>query len=164
MTSVQHRARVVQTRGVVLGYELLRCDPVQKTPRVSVITTVYDRVNCVEQCRASVCALRFTDYEHIIVADAPPPPILTQIQKLLTMNNSVASTMFASLEQRRSDWGISPASIGLSLARGEYICFLSDDNGYAPEHFDELVPALDQDSDLGFVYSSCLYDGKWVLQ
>jgi glycosyltransferase involved in cell wall biosynthesis len=71
--------------------------------------------------------------------------------------------MFASLEQRRSDWGISPASIGLSLARGEYVCFLSDDNGYAPGHFDELVPTLDHDSDLGFVYSSCLYDGKWVL-
>jgi hypothetical protein len=52
----------------------------------------------------------------------------------------------------------------LSLARGKYVCFLSDDNGYIPSHFDRLVETLEQDANLGFVYSSCLYAGRAVLR
>lgn len=164
ISAVQPKTHAVQHRGIALSCELLRRDPVQKTPKVSVITTVYDRVDCLERCRASVCNLRFTDLEHIIVADAPPFPVRAQIEKVLSMKNGGTRTVFASLDQRRNDWGISPARIGLSLARGQYVCFLSDDNGYAPEHFDELVRTLDYDSSIGFVYSSCLYDGKWILK
>ena len=52
---------------------------------------------------------------------------------------------------------------GLRRARGEYVAFLSDDNGYAPDHFDPLVRTLDRDATIGFVYSSCRYDGRLVL-
>ena len=64
---------------------------------------------------------------------------------------------------RHNDWGIAPAAAGLSLARGRYVCFLSDDNGYVPTHFGRLVTALESDPGLGFVYSSCLYDGRLTL-
>jgi hypothetical protein len=52
----------------------------------------------------------------------------------------------------------------LKLARGKYVCFLSDDNGYTPDHVDPLAGALDKESSLGFVYSSCLYDGRLTLR
>jgi glycosyltransferase involved in cell wall biosynthesis len=155
--------QAIKARGIVLRCALLHCDPIQTRPKVSIITTVYDRLECLERCRASVCSLRFTDFEHIIVADAPPVPVLAELKKVLAIKSGGNRLILASLEQRRNDWGISPAAMGLSLMRGEYVCFLSDDNGYAPEHLDELVRTLDRDPNIGFVYSSCLYDGKWVL-
>jgi hypothetical protein len=127
------RIHTVQSRGTLLRSVLLRHHPVRRTPKVGVITTVYDRVKCLEECRASLSVLRFKDYEHIIVADAPPPSVLARLEELLSMRNVHRNTILASIEERRNDWGISPASIGLSLARGEYVCFLSDDNGYTPE-------------------------------
>jgi glycosyltransferase involved in cell wall biosynthesis len=147
-----------------IGYDVLRAPINPAVAKVSIVTTVYDRVACLESCLRSVQALNFKDYEHIIVADAPPAQVLRQIEEVTdSYGNSAGRLTLANLRVRKNDWGISPATVGLGLARGEYLCFLSDDNGYAPDHFDKLVAALDQDSNLGFVYSSCLYDGRLVL-
>jgi len=126
---------------------------------------VSDRVPCLERCLQSVQALHFKDYEHIVVADAPPPPILRQIEGLVTRSNIDSGKLaLATLKTRRNDWGISPAAAGLAMARSKYVCFLSDDNGYVPSHFDKLVGVLDADPSLGFVYSSCLYAGRAILR
>ena len=155
----------VATRETIPGnYEILHLMASDAQPRVSIVTTVYDRVQCLERCLQSVRKLNFRDFEHIIVADAPPRPIMEQIVNLVE-NSSVASDRgaLARLKQRKNDWGISPAAAGVSLARGKYVCFLSDDNGYVAHHFDKLVEALDHDPNLGFVYSSCLYAGRATL-
>jgi hypothetical protein len=98
------------------------------------------------------------------VADAPPTHVQDQIQKLVA-RYSIGSTklIFANLNVRKNDWGIGPATAGLAIARGKYVCFLSDDNGYESWHFDKLVAILDRDPSLGFVYSSCLYAGIGIL-
>ena len=132
--------------------------------KVSIITTAYDRIDCLERCLRSVQALTFKDHEHIIVADAPPSDVLRRIEGLGERYGSASGKLtLANLKERKNDWGISPAAVGLRLARGEYICFLSDDNGYVPDHFEKLLAVLDQDPNIGFVYSSCLYDGRTVL-
>ena len=141
------------------------CAGTQPLPRVSIITTVYDRVQCLERCLQSVEALHFRNYEQIVVADAPPSNVLRQIEKLVNEADGGSGKLtLITLKERRNDWGISPAAAGLSRARGEYVCFLSDDNGYVPSHFEKLVAALDQNSSLGFVYSSCLYAGRTILR
>ncbi len=132
-------------------------------PKVSIVTTVFDRVACLERCIQSVQALSFKHYEHIVVADSPPSHILDQIENLMAVYGRGGHLTFVTLRERKNDWGISPAAAGLELARGKYICFLSDDNGYLPGHFDKLVEALDGEPGLGFVYSSCLYDGRATL-
>jgi glycosyltransferase involved in cell wall biosynthesis len=149
-------------RGVA-EYELLCVPQSEATPKISIITTVYDRVNCLQSCLHSVAALAFTNYEHIVVADAPPPQILAQLIALCTTPDIIRPPLLLTLKCRTNNWGISPAAVGLMRARGKYVCFLSDDNGYHPCHFDPLVEALESDPTLGFVYSSCLYAGKWVL-
>jgi len=134
-------------------------------PAVSIITTVYDRIGCLEQCLRSVNGLEFRDFEHIVVADLPPAPVLDQIRKAIDNSGSFAQPpAFACLEKRSNNWGIAPAARGLELARGRYVCFLSDDNGYKPNHFNKLVGMLDANPELGFVYSSCQYDGRFVLR
>jgi glycosyltransferase involved in cell wall biosynthesis len=136
---------------------------ISQTPKVSIVTTVFDRVDCLERCIQSVQALHFKDWEHIVVADSPPAHILDQIEKLIARYGRGGNPTFSTLGARKNDWGISPAAAGLELARGKYVCFLSDDNGYLPEHFDKLVAALDNEPGLGFVYSSCLYAGRATL-
>jgi hypothetical protein len=44
------------------------------------------------------------------------------------------------------------------------VCFLSDDNCYLPDHLDPLAATLETEPGLGFVYSSCLYDGRLTLK
>jgi glycosyltransferase involved in cell wall biosynthesis len=148
---------------VILPY-LSRPNPSKSPPAISIITTVYDRVNCLKRCIQSVCSLHFTDYEHIIVADCPPLKVCEQIKTYIENDLRAARrTTLASLSYRRNDWGITPARLGLYLAKGEYVCFLSDDNGYLPHHFDALCGELEKHPEIGFCYSSCLYDSRRVL-
>ena len=132
------------------------------TPRVSIVTTVYDRTECLRHCIASVRRLALRDYEHLIVADHPPPDVLDTIRDLVVSPGDGRLGLY-NLKRRFNNWGIAPAAAGLRRARGEYVAFLSDDNGYLPDHFQPLIKALDADSALGFVYSSCRYDGRLVL-
>ena len=132
------------------------------TPRLSIVTTVYDRTECLRQCIASVQRLAFRDYEHLIVADHPPPEVLARIRAIVTQAGDARIGLY-DLKQRHNNWGIAPAAAGLRLARGEYLSFLSDDNGYTPDHVDTLMRVLDREPMLGFAYSSCQYDGRLVL-
>jgi len=147
-------------------YDILmdgRTDAGTRAPIVSIITTVYDRVDCLRNCIKSVKRLQFKDYQHIIVADFPPAHILAQLRELVELERD-HRMIFINLKKRYNNWGIKPASIGVRISTGKYICFLSDDNGYTPDHIGTLVGALEQDPGLGFVYSSCLYAGRLVLR
>ncbi len=130
------------------------------TPKVSIVTTVYDRVDCLARCLRSTRHLAFRDFEHIVVSDNPPWEVVEQIAALC----ADAGVHHLNLPARTNDWGISPAMTGLRAASGDYVCFLSDDNAYLPNHFAPLVAALDAEPGLGFAYSSCLYAGRKELR
>ena len=132
-------------------------------PAVSIITTVYDRVQCLADCIRSVKQLQYRDFEHIVVSDHPPSQVVDRISTLLR-SDAIGDVTYADLQERFNNWGIAPASVGLYLARGQYVCFLSDDNGYTADHLTPLVAALDQDPNIGFAYSSCQYAGRLVLR
>jgi glycosyltransferase involved in cell wall biosynthesis len=125
------------------------------TPRVSIVTTVFDRVDCLERCLRSVQRLTFRDVEQIVVSDAPAYPLVEDIAALCAKYG----VRHYNMPRRTNDWGHSPANAGLRAAAGEFVCFLSDDNAYLQEHLGPLVAALDADPGLGFAYSSCLYNG-----
>jgi Glycosyl transferase family 2/Glycosyl transferases group 1 len=131
-------------------------------PRLSIVTTVYDRIECLRHCIASVQRLTFQNYEHLIVADHPPAEVIEQIHAVVSAANDARIGLF-NLKRRHNNWGIAPAAAGLRRARGQYLSFLSDDNGYTEEHADQLIRALEREPGLGFVYSSCQYDGRMVL-
>lgn len=123
------------------------------TPRVSVITTVYDRVHCLSRCLRAMQHSTYKDFEQIVVSDDPPFETVGDIAKVC----ADAGVRHLNMPSRTNDYGMSPAIRGLKASAGEYVCFLSDDNAYLPDHFQPLVAALDADPGLGFVYSSCLY-------
>jgi len=131
-------------------------------PYVSIVTTVYDRVDCLRACIQSVKQLTYPHFEHIIVSDAPPPAVVDAIARVVRDEDD-GRMYFVNLARRSNNWGIAPAAAGLKRAAGEYVCFLSDDNGYTPEHVSTLVRTLEEDRRIGFAYSSCRYDGRLVL-
>jgi hypothetical protein len=131
------------------------------TPRVSIVTTVYDRVACLQRCLRSMQHSALADWEQIVVSDAPSPGVVAQVAALVAGAGTRVSHL--NLGRRANDWGMTPAWAGLRAARGAYVCFLSDDNAYLPQHFTPLVDALDADPALGFAYSSCRYAGRTVL-
>ncbi|MGD0445977.1 MAG: glycosyltransferase [Edaphobacter sp.] len=132
-------------------------------PVISIITTVYNRVSCLARCIQSVRSLDFRNHEHILVADCPPRNILSNLKRLVEASQEKSNVMLASLARRENDWGITPAFLGLKLSQGEYVCFLSDDNGYLPHHFNRLLDELESNPLIGFSYSSCLYDNRRIL-
>ena len=153
-TTEQTRSRILASDNVD---ELLTV--AAPKPRISIVTTVYDRSDCLRHCIASVRRLAFADFEHLIVADYPPPDVMERIRTIVSSAGDARVGLF-NLKRRFNNWGIAPAAAGLRRARGEYVAFLSDDNGYTSDHFNQLVRMLDRDSALGFVYSSCRYDGR----
>lgn len=129
-------------------------------PRVSIVTTVFDRIACLDRCLRSTKHLTFRDFEHIVVSDHPPE----HLRKIIAQLCADAGVRHLDLPERTGNWGISPAEAGLRVATGEFICFLSDDNAYLPGHFEPLLAAFDADPGLGFVYSSCRYAGRRELR
>jgi len=159
-----HLRASAKAERTIAGCEVLRRRSGAHRPAVSIITPVYDRVDCLARCLRSVKALRFEDYEQIVVVDGPPRNVLERIATLVADSDGVEQRVtLAVLKSRHNDWGITPAAAGLSLAEGKYVCFLSDDNGYLPTHFDRLVSTLESEPDLGFAYSSCLYGRRRLL-
>jgi spore maturation protein CgeB len=150
-------------RNSIPGYTVLHTTAVNEPPLVSIITTVYDRVSLLAACLRSVRELQFRDFEHIIVSDHPPAPVVDGILTLVRTAATDGAT-YANLSERANNWGIAPASAGLHLARGRYVCFLSDDNGYTPDHFEPLVNVLNENDDIAFAYSSCQYAGRLILR
>jgi glycosyltransferase involved in cell wall biosynthesis len=123
---------------------------------------VYDRVACLARCLRSVQHSEYPDLEQVVVSDAPPPAVVAEIAHLVAQAPQVSQ--YINLPHRANNWGIAPATAGLRASVGEFVCFLSDDNAYLPDHFGPLVAALEADPGLGFVYSSCLYAGVKELR
>ena len=132
------------------------------TPMVSVITTVYDRVPCLERCLRAMQHSHYPDWEQIVVADAPGSVHVEAIRAAAAARQDPRVRVLV-LEQRAKDWGMTPAYAGLQVAKGRYVAFLSDDNAYLPDHLAPLVACLEGDPTLGFAYSSCQYAGRRVL-
>jgi glycosyltransferase involved in cell wall biosynthesis len=133
-------------------------------PCVSVVTTVYDRVACLDRCLRAMRHVRNTNFEQIVVSDCPAPEVQDQIRNVVASADPRMRVQHYNLPERHNDWGMTPAWVGVKQALGDYVCFLSDDNAYLPDHFPPLVALLDQHPGLGFVYSSCLYDGRCELR
>src|SRR5262249_3663843 len=81
-------------------------------PRVSIITTVFDRVSCLEQCLRSVNALAYRDVEQIVVSDSPGQQAVSAIAALVQKHDR-GHLRYFNLAKRHNNWGIAPAEVGL---------------------------------------------------
>lgn len=129
--------------------------------KCSFIVSAYDRPRALEVCLLSLRRQTCTDYEVIVTDNAPASSDIERgaialNHELLVQNAGhqfryVRTTSIAGADCYQS------ANYGATVARGDYLCFPSDDGYYAPR-FLELMLRRADDADL--VYCNCVWDGR----
>ena len=92
-------------------------------PKVSIITTTYNRKKFLKRAIDSVLAQSFKDWEVIVVDDCSTDGT----EELRNLNHPQIKYI-----KTKKNWGTDnrPKNIGIRAARGEYIVFLDDDDVY----------------------------------
>ena len=131
-------------------YETGKASNSSFTPLVSVITRTYKgRKSWLKEATASVLNQTYPHIEHVIVEDGgnSAQPLIREMQQ--TYGSFAHITYAPQPKIGRSAAG----NHGLSLARGEYLLFLDDDDLFFPDHIETLVNALEKSSQTSAAYS-----------
>lgn len=108
------------------------------TPKVSVLTTIYNREAYLAECIESVQNQRFQDYEHILVDDG-------------STDQSVAIAQEYAAHDSRIQVHVNPKNLGdypnrnkaASLATGEYLKYVDADDMLGRWTLDNMVDAME---------------------
>lgn len=104
---------------------------------ISCITTTYQRPKELERAIKSVDAQTHEDWEHVIVYDGKADEeTLAVIKKYQRPNRK-----FIELEKNYGHHA-HPKNVGVMQSKGEYICYLDDDNEYLPNFMGTLLTEL----------------------
>lgn len=129
-------------------------------PLFSIILTTYNRADLLKDALASVGKQTLRDFEVILVNDNGSP-----VESLI----DACDFPVTYIRQGRNQ-GLSAArNAGLNLASGRYVCYLDDDDLYAPEHLQILATAFETHPDhvvyTGVEYvNETLVDGERIEQ
>lgn len=120
-------------------------------PRVTVLMTVYNGARYLPQAIESVLGQSFEDFEFLIVDDASRDESVACVQSY--------SDHRIRLVQNERNMGQGPSlNVGLSLARGEYVARLDQDDACLPDRLRQQVGFLDEHPDIPVVGSW----GYWI--
>jgi glycosyltransferase involved in cell wall biosynthesis len=113
---------------------------------VSVIITVYNRVQYIYDAIDSVLNQTYQNYEIIVVNDGSTTdvkqalePYMSRIKYLYQENKGLAAAR----------------NYGIKNSSGNYLAFLDDDDLFEPKKLEVQVQILENNSEIGFVYSDC---------
>jgi glycosyltransferase involved in cell wall biosynthesis len=114
-------------------------------PKVSVIISTYNRPQYLHESIQSIINQTMSDWELIILNDGGVD-VRSVVEKFADPRIVyVHDTVNRGAAVRRNQ--------GIELAKGEYICYLDDDDTFYPNHFEALSRALDENPEAGLAYS-----------
>lgn len=119
---------------------------------VTVVVTTYYRNEMLERAIESVLDIEYPKVE-LIVVDGSGEGHARPVIERYDVDQYIPQP---------ADCGPHAArSVGASVASGQYVQFLDDDDSFSPDTFRVRVPLLESNDDLGVVYSGVeLYDGE----
>jgi glycosyltransferase involved in cell wall biosynthesis len=126
----------------------------ERTPLVSVILPTHNRSRLLRRAAASVVAQNYSNWEILIIDDGSSddtPAVIDQLTNELG-------------DQRVRAMRIDPSGVcaarnhGLKAARGEFICYLDDDNTLHPLWLKAVVWAFSQRPQVDVVYGGIVID------
>jgi glycosyltransferase involved in cell wall biosynthesis len=111
------------------------------------------------RCVPSVAAQDYGAIEHVIVSDGPDEVLREEFASRAAW---ASVTRFEELPEHppAAQWGHYARLHGIDLAKGDYIAYLDDDNGWRPDHVRRLVQALEANPDAGFAYPLMAVHGR----
>ena len=117
------------------------------TPKISVIIPSFKPDNYINECLTSLAVqtLSKESYEVIVILNGCNEPWKSNLESLIE-KLEIEHGMCGSL--LHNEWGnVSNArNIGLSQAKGEYICFIDDDDYVSDTYLDELLKKADKET------------------
>lgn len=130
----------------------------EKKPRVSIVTSTYNRAQIIRQAIESVRAQDFTDWEMCVVGDCTPDDTAGTVASYddprLTFYNLPTKS------PPGSHGAIAKNHAIFQMARGEYIAYLDDDDIYRPHYLSTMMGHLASHPDIPFLYCRCMYRDK----
>jgi len=106
------------------------------SPRVSIVTSTYNRSNVLRYTIESVLASTFADWEMIVVGDACTDDTADVVASFGDPRISFVNLAVNSGEQA------TPNNEGVRRARGEYVAFLNHDDLWTPDHLATCLEAI----------------------
>ncbi|MDQ8204988.1 glycosyltransferase family 2 protein [Pelagicoccus sp. SDUM812003] len=117
-------------------------------PKVSIIIPAYNHANLISQTIDSVLNQTFTDYEIIVINDGSPDKTEEVLQPYIRQNLIIY--------KKQKNMGQSHArNIGLTIAKGEYIALLDDDDIWPQDKLEWQTRFLDENPNTGMVVGTC---------
>jgi glycosyltransferase involved in cell wall biosynthesis/tetratricopeptide (TPR) repeat protein len=116
-----------------------------KKPKVTVLMGTYNRPDYLREAIASVVAQVMDNWELLVMNDGG-----VDVRHIVQEFADERVRYFHDDINRGFAFRV---NFGLKEARGEYVAYLGDDDLYYPDHLEILSRALDENSDIGAVYS-----------
>ncbi|GHU20920.1 hypothetical protein FACS1894163_13920 [Spirochaetia bacterium] len=116
---------------------------------VSAIIPTHNRLELLKKSIQSVLNQTYEEIELIVVDDASTDGTK---EYCLQKNNFI----YLRIEPEKSRGGNHTRNLGIKKAHGEYIAFLDDDDEWLPEKTSKQVEFLNDNPEIGLVYSGCI--------
>lgn len=122
---------------------------------VSIIIPTYKRANCIERAINSILCQTYKDYEIIVVDDNNPNTIdRSNLEKKMEKYENNSKIIYVQHEKNMN--GAAARNTGISIAKGEYITFLDDDDFFLKNRLEVMVKYLNSNNDYDAAYSSSI--------
>lgn len=129
-------------------------------PLVSIVTNTWQRSDTL--FKRLIPAIQKQTYpidsiEHVIVSDGIDDKLSDMLDDLYPYNLEVYQLGRNSSSMLTDSYGVVPLQVGCWLARGKYIICIPDDDIMDPTHIEECVKFLEEEPNLGFVYTGFIH-------
>ena len=129
---------------------------------MTVVTSTYNRAEIVRGAIESVRRQTFTDWEMCVVGDCTPDHTG---EVVASFNDPRLRYFNLAVKSPPGSHGSLAKNHALqSMARGDYIAYLDDDDHYLPEHLATMMAYLRAHPDCVFAYCRCAYRDKKTLR
>jgi len=120
---------------------------VEEKPLVSIIISTYNRKNLLSIAIKSVLNQKMQDFEIIVVNDHG--------EDISEVINNFNDNRIIYINKEKNEGLGAARNSGLDIAKGKYVNFLDDDDGFYPHHLETLVEYLEKTNEK-IAYSDCV--------
>lgn len=117
-------------------------------PTISIVTSTFNRSGKLKRAIESVQKQTFQDWEMIIVDDHSTDDTEKMVKDMASKDPRIVYIRLG------ANFGTDtrPKNTGIMMSKGEYVCFLDDDNVYRPHHLQVLLKAIEEEPQFDGVY------------